>query len=102
SADLCVLPFDRGVQLNNSSFAAAAAHGLPIITTQGTMVEQPFVHQENVFLCPPRSPEVMATAIGTIMGNPDLRQRLCVGALQLVQEWFSWDKAIERTISTLM
>ncbi len=101
AADACVLPFDTGVQLNNSSFAAAAAHGLPIITTQGRMLEQPFVHQGNVFLCPPKSPEAIAAAIKALMDKPDLRQRLRMGALRLSQEWFSWDSATDRTIATL-
>lgn len=100
SADVCVLPFEDGVRLNNSSVAAAAAHGLPIITTQGTMVESPFIHQKNVILCPPQNPKAMAAAIETLMDTPDLRQRLRVGALQLTDEWFSWDRVIDRTIET--
>jgi glycosyltransferase involved in cell wall biosynthesis len=101
AADVCVLPFNDGVRLNNSSFAAAAAHGLPIITTQGAMIELPFMHQQNVFLCPPQNPEAMAAAIETLMDSPDLRQRLRIGAIELAQEWFSWESAIERTIATL-
>ena len=100
AADVCVLPFDTGVQLNNSSFAAAAAHGLPIITTRGATLEQPFIHQENVFLCAPKSPEAMAAAIKTVMDNPDLRARLRKGSLKLAEERFSWESAIERTIGT--
>lgn len=98
AADVCVLPFDTGVQLNNSSFAAVAAHGLPIITTQGATLEQPFIHQENVFLCAPKSPEAMAAAIKTVMDNPDLRARLHKGALKLAQERFSWESATELTM----
>jgi glycosyltransferase involved in cell wall biosynthesis len=101
AADVCVLPFNDGVRLNNSSFAAAAAHGLPIITTQGAMIEPPFMHQKNVFLCPPQNPEAMAAAIETLMDSPDLRRRLRIGALELAREWFSWESAIERTIATL-
>ena len=99
AADICVLPFDSGVFLNNSSFAAAAVHGLPIITTQGALLEQPFIHQQNVFLCPPQNPEAMAAAIEKLMDSPDLRERLRAGACDLAREWFSWDKAIERTIA---
>jgi len=100
AADACVLPFDYGVHLNNSSFAAAAAHGLPIITTRGAMLEQPFVHQENIFLCPPKNPEAIATAVETLMDSPELRECLRAGARDLALEWFSWDRNIERTIAT--
>jgi len=98
AADACVLAFDKGITLNRSSFAAAAAHGLPIITTKGTVVESPFVDQKNVLLCPPKDPKALAVAIDLLIGNPELQQRLGTGALELAHEWFSWDKAVGRTI----
>jgi glycosyltransferase involved in cell wall biosynthesis len=101
-ADICALPFDEGVQLNHSSFSSAAAHGLPIITTRGPSLEQPFIHGENVFLCPPRSPEALAAAITTLMDTHELRQSLRGGVLTLAQEWFSWQRGIDRTIETLV
>jgi len=101
AADACVLPFDDGVSMNNSTFAAAAAHGRPIISTSGPILEQPFLHGENVFLCPPRDPEALAGAIETLMRHPELRGRLAAGALTMTEEWFSWDKAVARTMATL-
>jgi glycosyltransferase involved in cell wall biosynthesis len=101
AADVCVLPFDEGVAMNNSTFAAAAAHGLPIISTRGKTLEQFFLHGENVFLCPPRDPEALAVAIQTVMDQPELRGRLASGASKLSREWFSWDRAVERTLATL-
>jgi glycosyltransferase involved in cell wall biosynthesis len=101
AADVCVLPFDTGVSLHNSSFAAAAAHGLPVITTRGEILEQPFIHQKNVFLCPPKNPEAMALAMGTLIDNPEIRQDHRLGALELAREWYSWDTATERTIATI-
>ncbi len=98
AADVCVLPFDQGVILSRSSLAAAAAHGLPIITTRGETLESPFRDRENVFLCRPKDPEELALAISSIMKNPTLLQDLRIGACQLAEEWFSWDKAVARTI----
>jgi len=98
AADICVLPFDTGIQMNNSSFAAVAAHELAIITTLGKTLEQPFIDKKNVFLCPPKSPEAMASAMKTLMDSPDLRHRLRMGSLQLAEEWFSWQRATERMI----
>ncbi|MGQ0811833.1 MAG: glycosyltransferase family 4 protein [Nitrospiraceae bacterium] len=100
AADACVLPFDQGVALSRSSFAAAAAHALPIITTRGPRLERPFRHEENVLLCEPKDPEGLARAIRSLMEFPDLRRRLQDGARQLADEWFSWHKVIERTIQT--
>jgi glycosyltransferase involved in cell wall biosynthesis len=101
AADLCVLPFSGGVYANNSSVAAVAAHGLPIITTKGATLDEQFVHLENVFLCRPEEPVAMASAMRLVIDDAALRVRLRQGALDLSQEWFSWDKATARTIQTL-
>jgi glycosyltransferase involved in cell wall biosynthesis len=101
SADVCVLPFDDGVSLNNSTFAAAAVHGLPIITTCGGAIESAFVHGETVFLCPPRDAAALAAGVETLMDQPELRARLAAGALAMGTEWFSWDRAIDRIVGTL-
>jgi polysaccharide biosynthesis protein PslF len=100
AADICVLPFDAGVSLHNSSFAAAAAHGLPVITTRGETLEQPFIHEKNVFLCHPEDPNAMALAMAAVMDNSGLKQHLRCGILELAREWYSWETAIERTIAT--
>lgn len=96
-----MLPFDYGVSMNNSRFAAAAAHALPIISTRGPILESPFVHGDNVLLCPPRDPDALAGAIESLMHEPGLRERLAAGALAMPREWFSWDRAIERTLAVL-
>jgi glycosyltransferase involved in cell wall biosynthesis len=77
--------------MNNSTFAAAAAHGLPIISTRGKTLERFFLHGENVFLCPPRDPEAPAATIQTVTDRAELRGHLASGALKLAGEWFSWD-----------
>lgn len=100
AADVCVLPFDHGVSMNNSTFAAAAAHGLPIITTQGQIVEPQFVDGENVLLTVPRDTEALAAAIESLLLDPDLRSRLSAGVAEMRREWFSWDRAVERTLAT--
>jgi glycosyltransferase involved in cell wall biosynthesis len=98
AADICVLPFHEGVMLNRSSVAAAAAHGLPLITTKGEFLESPFVNGKNVLLCPPQNPTSLAAAIKCAMNDPQLRQQLHFGSLQLARNWFSWENTVERTL----
>ena len=100
ASDLCVLPFDGGIHLNNSSFAVAAAHGLPVVTTRGLALEAPFLHEENVFLCPPKDADALANAIQTLMIGDELRFRLRTGIQALAREWFSWERAADRIIET--
>jgi glycosyltransferase involved in cell wall biosynthesis len=99
AVDLCVLPFDQGVHLNNSSFSAVASHGLPILTTRPESVEPQFVHNKNVFLCPPQDPAAMAESLGRLVKDADLRERLREGVRNLAQEWFSWESVIRRTLT---
>jgi polysaccharide biosynthesis protein PslF len=100
ASDACVLPFDRGVLLNNSSFSAVAAHGLPIVTTAGPETEPPFVHDNNVILCPPGHAEDIARWMGRLIEEPDLRRRLALGAEALAREWFDWDRVVGRIQAT--
>lgn len=101
AADVGVFTFNNGVQLNNSSFSSMASHGLPMIATRGPYLDEPFVHRENVMLCEPNDPNVLAQSMLLMMENPELRERLRRGALRLASEWFSWERATERTIELL-
>ncbi len=101
ASDVCVLPFLEGVQLNNSSFASIVAHGLPTIVTRGPMMDAAFIHGENVLTCLPKDPCGVAKLILAIMDDSGLRDRLRSGALQLAAEWFSWEKATDRTLALL-
>ena len=101
AADAGVFTFVQGVQLNNSSFSSMAAHGLPMIATRGPWLDEPFVHQENVLLCEPNDPFALAQSILLIMASSELRDRLRKGALKLASEWFSWERAADRTIDLL-
>jgi glycosyltransferase involved in cell wall biosynthesis len=98
ASDLCVLPFDAGVRLNNSSFAVAASHGLPIVTTRGESLEAPFLDGENVRLCPPKDPASLAAAIEELIRSPETRKRLAAGARKLAEDHFSWDRVIKATL----
>jgi glycosyltransferase involved in cell wall biosynthesis len=101
AGDTCVLPFTSGVSLNRSSVAAAAVHGLPIITTKGRHLESAFVDHKNVLLCQPNDDKALAEAIESLIADPELRQRLSAGATELADRWFSWDKALAGTIEAL-
>ena len=101
ASDICVLPFNDGVRLNNSSFAVAASHGLPIVTTQGDNLEAPFINNENVKLCLPQSPELLGAAINELITDPELRQKLAVGSKMLADTYFSWDRVINSTLECL-
>lgn len=93
ASDVCAFAHYHGVYLNNSSFAAAAAHGLPIIATRPPWVEEPFLDGENLIFCRPKDPEDMAAALLRVVRDSELRTRLQDGSRQLARQWYSWDSA---------
>ena len=99
AADVCVLPFDLGMQLNNSSVAGSSVHGLPLISTFGENLEPAFVDGQNVMLVPPKQPEMMADAMYRLATQPDLRAKLSTGAEKLALEWFGWDRTLNLLFS---
>lgn len=101
AADVAVLPFDDGAQLHRSSLAAAASHGLPIVTTRTSDTEAAFRDRENVLFAAPGDAEQLATAISTVLRDQPLREKLALGAVDLAEEWFSWESSIDRTLSAL-
>lgn len=102
AADVAVLPFLQGVQLNNSSLSSIAAHGLPVIATRGPLLDSAFTHGHNILLVEPRDEQAIAKHILHLMDDPSLVAGLRAGATQLAQDWFSWDKAVQRTLATFV
>jgi len=100
-ADAFVFPSDRGVHLNNSSVAAAAAHALPIIAARAPTTEAAFRDGENFLACPLGDPAALAEAVDALLRSPSLSDRLRVGARALAAEHFDWEQAVDRTLAAL-
>lgn len=100
--DLCILPIDWGVTLNNSSLAAAGIHGIPVIGTElSEGKDEALEHGKNIYLCRPRDPEMLAEAIQLVRENAELRERLRLGILDLAREWHRWETTTERLVRVL-
>jgi polysaccharide biosynthesis protein PslF len=101
AADLCVLPLHFGLKLHNSSFAAAAVHGLPVLSTTHAHPDPEIVHGENAWLVPPRQPEKLAEALKLLLQDAALRERLRQGSLRLAAQYFNWSAVLDQTIPFL-
>jgi FkbM family methyltransferase len=100
--DACVLPFDYGVTLNNSSLAAASTHGLPVISTEIPVGrDEALEHGRNIFLCRPKDPDMLADAIQLVTDAIDFRERLRHGIKELAQSWHNWDTMTLRLVNVL-
>jgi glycosyltransferase involved in cell wall biosynthesis len=102
AGDACVLPFDNGVSLNNSSLAAASTHGVPVISTELPVGrDEALEHGKNIYLCRPRNPEMLAEAIQLMCENAGVRERLRLGILDLARDWHRWETTTRRLVGVL-
>lgn len=101
-SDACVLPFDYGVTLNNSSLAAATTHGVPVIATEiPNGRDEALEHGRNIYLCRPKDPDTLAEAIELVSSSHDFRDVLRAGSTRLGQEWYAADTFGDRLVSIL-
>jgi len=75
AADFAVLPFNHGATMKSGTLISCLAFGLPILTTEGGDLGT-LSHGEHVWLVPPRNVDVLAGALDTLAGGPELRHRL--------------------------
>lgn len=101
AADVFVLPFDKGIHLNNSSFASLATYGKPIIATTCGNSDRALLDGRSVRLCPPQDAEAITQALEDLLSAPERRYQLGQGAAQLAARWLSWSEAIDRTVRLL-
>lgn len=98
SSDICVLPFNDGVNENGSSFNTVLSHGLPLITTRGPCMPDKLRDHENVLLVPARNSELLAQAIEELICNSNLRGKLAGAAKELYDKEYSWSVIADRTM----
>ena len=97
TTDVCVLPFRDGFNLNSGSFATAAVHHLPIVTTLGSHSPSEFVDGESLLLVEPRNAQALAKAMQAVATSPELRDRLRRSMATLSSQ-FEWDRIAFRTL----
>ncbi len=107
AVDAVILPFRDGASYRRGSLMAAIGHGCAIITTAPQYDVPDFVDGENMLLVYPEiidsdvPPYVHVTPqILRLYRNPELRQRLRAGALELAKR-FEWDNIADQYLTFL-
>lgn len=101
AGDIAVLPFAEGAALNNSSLAAAAGHGLPVITTRGDHPERDLADGENMLIVPPSDADALADAMIRLAGDPALQAKLRAGIERLAAKHFTWSGSVASTVAVI-
>lgn len=100
AADIIALPFKDGITFRRSSFMAAIAHGVSVITTQPQVYQPELEEGRNVLLVPPDDPVALAETIRKLSENRMLRVKLGIGA-RLLSTQFEWPIIASQTASVL-
>lgn len=95
-ACLTILPYDEGVTYRRGSFAAAATHGSPIVTTVAGELPEELKHGENILAVSPNSPEDLAQMIIILLNDVKLRSKLARN-IKHIASIFSWDHIVDET-----
>jgi glycosyltransferase involved in cell wall biosynthesis len=77
----------------------ATASGLPVIATRTGGTPEVVVNGKTGLLVPPNDPETLAGAIGQLLSDPGLRDRMSRAGRQWAVSNLSWDRAAERLSS---
>ena len=73
----------------------AAGFGVPLVASAAGGIPDIVRHEETGLLVPPGDAHALAGAVGRLMEDGRLRERLARGAAEWVQERFSWDRVAD-------
>jgi glycosyltransferase involved in cell wall biosynthesis len=74
------------------------ACGRPLVATDVAGCREVVSHGENGLLVPPRNPEALADAIGTLIGDSSLRARMGARGREIVTQKFSEEQVVRETL----
>jgi glycosyltransferase involved in cell wall biosynthesis len=77
----------------------ASSCGRAIVTTDVSGCKEIVRHNENGLLVPPKDPAALASALKTLIQNPDLRKQMGRRGRQIVLEEFSDEIVVGRTMA---
>jgi colanic acid/amylovoran biosynthesis glycosyltransferase len=101
-ADIFVLasvPTEAGEEENQPVvLAEAQAAGLPVIATRIGGIPESMVEHETGLLVPPRDPEALSTAIGSLAERPERRKEMGRAGRQFVESDFNLEKLNDRWV----
>lgn len=96
-ASVVVLPYVEASQ--SGVVPVAYAHGRPVVATTVGGLPEAVRHDETGLLVPPGDPVALAAAIGRILADPGLRDRLGEGGRRVLETEWSAAAMADRTVA---
>jgi glycosyltransferase involved in cell wall biosynthesis len=97
-AEMMLLPFADGASVRRTTLQAAWAFGLPVVTTPPPVATDAVVDGDNCVLVREPTPEAWADAIGRVLTDRALADRLRAGSLRAADR-FSWARLAARHLA---
>lgn len=94
SADVFCTPA-RGSESFGLVLLEAMAQGIPIVATDIPGYRSVVTHESEALLVPPRDPDALARALGSLLRDPARRERLGAAGLRTAAR-YGWDSIAER------
>jgi Methyltransferase domain len=92
AGDLYLAPFHDGTSTRRTTFAAALAHGLPVVGTDGAQTDGLLrARPAACRLTPAADVGAFAAAAADLAASPELREELSRGGLALSAQALSWE-----------
>lgn len=90
AADVCVLPFSKGVTSGHGTILTAIQHELPVVTTTpASGAADYFIHRHNIMLVPIGDQEQLEAAVKEVLQSADLREKIKTNVKDLAAR-FDW------------
>jgi hypothetical protein len=100
-SDVCLAPIVDGVSSRRTTVAAALAHGLPIVGTDGICTDEIFRWTEACRLVSPDDAPGFVREVDTLAADHRLRRRRGRAARDLFEMSFSWDRITRAYLTQL-
>jgi glycosyltransferase involved in cell wall biosynthesis len=97
ACDVLIQPYPDGITTRRTSAMAGLQHGIPTVTTAGTLTEAIWAESRAVALAPVNDAAAFAAAVAGLLGDSTAAQALGRRGADLYERHFS----LERTIAVL-
>src|SRR2546423_6295582 len=97
ACDLMFQPYPDGVSSRRTSTMVGLSHGLPVVTTTGSLTEPLWAESNAGALTPVEDHTAFAETLHRLLSDKDARSRMSVSAKKLYQDRFD----VKHTISAL-
>lgn len=97
ACDVMLQPYIDGVSSRRSSTMVVLAHGVPIVTTRGSLTEPLWIESEAVALAPAEDVSALVEATQRLLPDEAAKSRMGIAAKSLYATYFD----LKRTITSL-